>query len=153
MTRQQAIYDVLRGYDTSELVSLVSYINSWCGDLDDMDWREMDTYAIWDYCDDRYTFERILHAAADGSFDPRDDYYRWDGGDLESTDDPDFDLDEIAEWLDDNFDSLHRFLGSYFLSDFEDLYDTDDEPDDDYPDDPTDYDGVDDPDEEEPAKT
>lgn len=119
MARRDRIYDVVKNYGTSDLVSIVSYINSWDGSMGDQDWRAMDMWDIWQNISDSSDFASAMQAAADGDFDPRDDYYRWNGYDLESSDNPDFDLWEIADWIDDHFDRLDDAFGSYYASDFD----------------------------------
>lgn len=154
MTRQERIREVLDNYGTRDLVSIVSYINSWDGSFEGEDWREMDLYEIWESISDSSDFESAMRAASNGDFDPRDDYYRWSYySGLESSDDPDFDLNEIADWINENFHRVDDVLSSYYASDFEDcdVEEPDDDPLDptDWPDDPTDYDGED---EDEPAE-
>lgn len=151
MSRQERIENVLsEEYGTSELVSLVDSINGYNGDLEDQVWQTMDIWEISQYLDESIDLEHLLIAAADGDFDPRHDYYRWDSyGDIVSTDYPDFNLEEIAEWLDDHYDNLANCIGEGFASDFEDCDDEDDSLEHvDWPDDPTDYDGEDDEDDE-----
>lgn len=119
MARRDRIYDVVRDYGTDDLVSIVSYINSWDGSMDDQDWRTMDMWDIWRNIGDSSDFASAMQAAANGDFNPRDDYYRWNGYDLESSDNPDFDLWEIADWIDDHFDRIDDAFGSYYASDFD----------------------------------
>lgn len=152
MTRQQRLCSVLEDYDSRDLVSVVGTIAAYDDSFYDVMWREMDVYDIWSNCYDASCFESILDATASGEFNPNDDYYRWGDYGLESSDCPDFDLDDIATWLDENFDRIDRMFSDYYAADFLGTDDApDDEPDDDYPEDTTDYDGVDDPDEDEPA--
>lgn len=120
MARRDNILSVVSDYATDDLVSIVGSINGWDGSLEEYDWRSMDMWDVWQYVSDSSTFEEIVQRAADGEFDPRDDYYRWGFYGLESSDCPDFDLDEIADWIDDHFDELEDILGNYYASDFDD---------------------------------
>lgn len=120
MARRDNILSVVRDYDTSDLVSIVGSINGWDNSFEEYDWRAMDMWELWQNCNDSSDFEYILTAAANGDFNPNDDYYCWSWNGLESSDCPDFDLDEIADWIDDHFDELENILGNYYASDFDD---------------------------------
>lgn len=151
MTRRERLYSVLEDYDSRDLVSVVGTIAAYDDSFYDVMWREMDVRELWDQCYDSAAFEHILDATASGEFNPNDDYYRWGDYGLESSDCPDFDLDDIATWLDENFDRIDRIFSDYYAEDFLAADDAPEEDDTDWPEDATDYDGVDDPDEDEPS--
>jgi hypothetical protein len=120
MARRDNIFHVLEDYSTDNLVGLVGNINAWDGSFEDDDWRELDIRELWEYCNSSYDFENFLCAAASGDFNPNDEYYRISCYGLESSDCPCFDLGEIADWIDDNFDDLRNTIGDYYAEDFDD---------------------------------
>ena len=154
MTRQQAIYTALQDLYDSDLNSVAWSIYENTSRLGDDDlWRNLDLSEIMYDINDCYAFEQFLQAAADGDFNPRDDYWRWTCYGPESSDTLDYDLDDFAEIIDDHADDnwVHNELPRE-ITDVLDEYASEPEDDDtDWPEDATDYDGVDDPDEDEPA--
>ena len=121
MTRREHIERVLENYDRNDLLSLVGSINAWDGSLEDQNWMPLDMEEIWQcYVGSSGNFEDFVRAAANRDFYPGDDYWRWTAwGGIESTDEPSFDLDEIADWIEDRDEQeLEREIGSYFAQDF-----------------------------------
>lgn len=156
MTRQQAIYTALQDLYDSDLNSVAWSIYENTSRLGDDDlWRNLDLSEIMYDINDCYTFEQFLQAAADGDFNPRDDYWRWTCYGPESSDTLDYDLDDFAEIIDDHADdNWVRNELPREITDVLDEYASEPEEDDtDWPEDATDYDGVDDPDEDEPSQT
>lgn len=154
MTRQQAIYTALQDLYDSDLNSVAWSIYENTSRLGDDDlWRNLDLSEIMYDINDCYVFEQFLQAAADGDFNPRDDYWRWTCYGPESSDTLDYDLVDFAEIIDDHADDnwVHNELPRE-ITDVLDEYASEPEDDDtDWPEDATDYDGVDDPDEDEPS--
>lgn len=117
MTRRERIREFLEELDDSDLLEITSAANSWNSGLEEYNWQHLDMQDIWDnYCNGSDDFEEIVEAAAEGRFDPSHDYYRWWTYGIESTDDPEFDLGEVAEYLDEEFDDLgHILWGGWIL--------------------------------------
>lgn len=153
MTRQQAICEALEDLHYSDLQT-VAYALAERGYLGEDDlWRDLDLSEIMYDVNDADDFRRFLIAARDGDFDPSDDYWRWGCYGIESSNELDYDLDDFAETIDEHSDSrwARRELPSEIVEVLDEWDEPEDEPDDDYPEDTTDYDGVDDPDEDEPS--
>lgn len=131
-SRYDRIVNVLENFSTDDLANLVMCVNAWDGALDHMDWRPMDMWEIMDYIGrDRNTLQNVLESAADGEFNPRDDYFRYYGGGLESTDDPDFDIHDIADWIDERIsygDNLAGIIGDCLADCFVECYEPDYDP-------------------------
>lgn len=153
MTRQEAIYQALEDlhYDDLQTVAYALAERGYLGE-DDL-WRDLDLSEIMYDVNDADDFRRFLIAARDGDFDPSDDYWRWGCYGIESSNELDYDLDDFAETIDEHADSwIRRELPSEIVEVLDEWDDQPDEDDDtDYPEDTTDYDGVDDPDEDEPS--
>lgn len=111
MTRREKIREFLEELDNSDLLEITSAAFSWNNGLEDYNWYPMDLREIWDnYCGSFSCFEDILSAAVGGDFNPHHDYYRLGCYGIESTDDPEIDLGEVAEYLDEEFDDLRNIL-------------------------------------------
>ena len=127
MSQQERVRETLRGYDTADLMSLVSCINSYDGGLDDQTWLPADEFNIADWLTDygrsidSGRLSALLYSARTGEFSERHDYWRVDEyGYPVSTDYPSYDIDEIAEYIVENSDDLREWcLSSYMEDDLE----------------------------------
>ena len=92
---------------------LVAIHNEYCDEVNYVDDR---IYSMGEfnelYCMDGKSPLDIIMDAYGGSFNPNDDWFRWDGlGNLESTDYPGndwIDIDEIADYIVENDDALRN---------------------------------------------
>ena len=112
MTQRERIYRALSERDEYDLRELVSSINSYSGGLTELEFLPMDELTDWltnwgegldtDRLDD------LLRQTLIGEFDDRDPYFRLDSWDDPVSSDGDYsdDIDDIAEYIDDNADEL-----------------------------------------------
>lgn len=152
MTRQEAIYEALErlhDYDLNEVAQTLAERGLF--DEDEI-WHNLDLGEILYQVNDADDFRHFLVAAHDRDFDPRDSYWRnhcYYGP--QSSDDLDYDLDDFAEIIDEYAEeNWTRSELPREIVDVLEEYDTtrDDYDDSAYPTDTTDYDGVDDYEEE-----
>jgi hypothetical protein len=155
MTRQEHIreaLDTLAEWQLNEVARAMAEEGHM--DWEDV-WEELDLREIRAcQCYDTDNFEAILRAAYNRDFDPGDAFWRWGAYGPESCNSPSYDLDDMAECIDDNADcSWVNYLPSEITDAIEEYASEPDDPLDptDWPDDPTDYDGEDE-DEDEPAE-
>ena len=134
MTQRERIYRALSECDEYDLRELVSSINSYSGELTELEFLPMDELTDWltNWGEglDTDRLDRLLRQTRYDDFDERDPYFRFDWtGDPVSSDGSfsSSDIDDIAEYIDDNADDLDR----WGLND--DLADEDDEDDEDDP--------------------
>lgn len=112
MTQRERIYRALSERDEYDLRELVSSINSYSGGLTELEFLPMDELADWlTNWGERLNCSRLddlLRQTRNGEFDDRDPYFRFDSwGDPVSSDgDYSGDIDDIAEYIDDNADEL-----------------------------------------------
>ena len=103
------VLEMLRDMDDYELVAIH---NEYCDEVNYVDDR---IYSMGEfdelYCMDGKSPLDVIRDAFNGSFNPNDDWFRWNGyGNLESTDRPEdwMDLDDIADYIvenDEDFDN------------------------------------------------
>ena len=106
---REEVLEMLRDMDDYELVAIH---NEYCDEVNYVDDR---IYSMGEfdelYCMDGKSPLDVIRDAFNGSFNPNDDWFRWNGyGNLESTDRPEdwMDLDDIADYIvenDEDFDN------------------------------------------------
>lgn len=113
MTQRERIYRALSERDKYDLRELVSSINSYSGGLTELEFLPMDELADWltNWGEglDGSRLDRLLRQTRNGEFDDRDPYFRLDSWDDPVSSDGDYsadDIDDIAEYIDDNADEL-----------------------------------------------
>lgn len=113
MTQRERIARALSERDEYDLRELVSSINSYSGGLTELEFLPMDELADWlTNWGERLNSSRLddlLRQTRNGEFDGRDPYFRLDSWDDPVSSDGDYsadDIDDIAEYIDDNADEL-----------------------------------------------
>lgn len=112
MTQRERIYRALSERDNDDLLELVGSINSYSGGLTELEFLPMDELADWltNWGEglDSSRLDDLLRQTRNGEFDDRDPYFRFDSWDDPISSDGDYsdDLDDIAEYIDDNADEL-----------------------------------------------
>lgn len=114
MTQRERIYRALSERDEYDLRELVSSINSYSGELTELELLPMDELTDWLTNGgeglDSSRLDDLLRQTRNDAFDERDPYFRFDSwGDPISSDGSFFsssDIDDIAEYIDDNVDDL-----------------------------------------------
>lgn len=112
MTQRERIYRALSERDEYDLRELVSSINSYSGGLTELEVLPMDELADWltNWGEglDSSRLDDLLRQTRIGEFDDRDPYFRLDswGDPVSSEGDYSGDIDDIAEYIDDNVDDL-----------------------------------------------
>lgn len=141
MTQRERIYRALSECDEYDLRELVSSINSYSGGLTELEFLDMDELADWltNWGEglDSSRLDDLLRQTRNGEFDDRDPYFRFDSWDDPVSSDGSFsssDIDDIAEYIDDNAEDLPYWGLSDGLADA--IRDALDDPEDDE-DDPT----------------
>lgn len=141
MTQRERIYRALSERDEYDLRVLVSNINSYSGELTELEFLPMDELTDWltNWGEglDSSRLDDLLRQTRNGEFDDRDPYFRFDSWDDPVSSDGSFsssDIDDIAEYIDDNADDLPYWGLSDGLADS--IRDALDDPEDDE-DDPT----------------
>lgn len=116
MTQRERIYRALSECDEYDLRELVSSINSYSGELTELEFLPMDELTDWltNWGEglDTDRLDRLLRQTRYDDFDERDPYFRFDWtGDPVSSDGSfsSSDIDDIAEYIDDNADDLYRW--------------------------------------------
>lgn len=124
MTQRERIYRALSERDEYDLRELVSSIHRYSGELTELEFLPMDELTDWltnwgegldtDRLDD------LLRNTRNDEFDARDPYFRFDWTGVPVSSDGSFsssDIDDIAEYIDDNADDLDRWGLNYDLAD------------------------------------
>lgn len=113
MTQRERIYRALSERDSYDLHELVASINSYSGGLTELEFLPMDELADWltNWGErlDSSRLDDLLRQTRNGEFDDRDPYFRFDSWDDPVSSDGDYsadDIDDIAEYIDDNADEL-----------------------------------------------
>lgn len=113
MTQRERIYRALSERDEYDLRELVSGINSYSSELTELEFLPMDELTDWltNWGDgiDSSRLDDLLRQTRNGDFDERDPYFRFDSWDDPVSSDGSFsssDIDDIAEYIDDNADDL-----------------------------------------------
>lgn len=112
MTQRERIYRALSERDEYDLHELVSSINSYSGGLTELEFLPMDELTDWltNWGEglDSSRLDDLLRQTRNGEFDDRDPYFRFDSWDDPVSSDGDYsgDIDDIAEYIDDNADEL-----------------------------------------------
>ena len=112
MTQRERIYRALYERDNDDLFELVSSINSYSGWLTELEFLPMDELADWltNWGEglDSSRLDDLLRQTRNDEFDERDPYFRLDSWDDPVSFDGDYsdDIDDIAEYIDDNADEL-----------------------------------------------
>lgn len=113
MTQRERIARALSERDEYDLRELVSSINIYSGGLIELEFLPMDELADWlTNWGERLNSSRLddlLRQTRNGEFDGRDPYFRLDSWDDPVSSDGDYsadDIDDIAEYIDDNADEL-----------------------------------------------
>lgn len=115
MTQRERIYRALYERDNDDLLELVGSINSYSGGLTELELLPMDELADWltNWGEglDSSRLDDLLRQTRNDEFDEREPYFRLDSwGDPVSSDgDYSGDIDDIAEYIDDNADELDRW--------------------------------------------
>lgn len=116
MTQRERIYRALSERDEYDLRELVSSINSYSGGLTELEFLPMDELTDWltNWGEglDTDHLDRLLRQTRYDDFDERDPYFRfdWTGDPVSSDGSFSFsDIDDIAEYIDDNADELDRW--------------------------------------------
>lgn len=116
MTQRERIYRALSECGDYDLHELVGCINSYSGGLTELELLPMDELADWltNWGErlDNSRLEDLLRQTRNGEFDDRDPYFRFDSWDDPVSSDGDYsgsDIDDIAEYIDDNADELDRW--------------------------------------------
>lgn len=113
MTQRERIYRALSERDEYDLRELVAYINSYSCGLTELELLPMDELTDWltnwgERLDDS-RLDALLRQTRIGEFDDRDPYFRFDAYDDPVSSDGSFsssDIDDIAEYIDDNANEL-----------------------------------------------
>lgn len=113
MTQRERIARALSERDDYDLHDLVACINSYSGGLTELELLPMDELADWltNWGEglDSSRLDDLLRQTRNGDFDDRDPYFRLDSWDDPVSSDGDYsedDIDDIAEYIDDNADEL-----------------------------------------------
>lgn len=112
MTQRERITRALSERDDYDLHELVGCINSYSGGLTALEFLPMDELTDWltnwDERLDSSRLDDLLRQTRNGEFDDRDPYFRLDSWDdpVSSNGDYSDDIDDIAEYIDDNADEL-----------------------------------------------
>lgn len=112
MTQRERIARALSERDEYDLRELVSSINSYSGGLTELEFLPMDELTDWltNWGEglDNSRLDDLLRQTRNGEFDDRDPYFRFDpwGDPVSSDGDYSGDIDDIAEYIDDNADEL-----------------------------------------------
>ncbi len=112
MTQRERIARALSERDDYDLHELVVGINSYSGGLTELEFLPMDELADWltNWGEglDSSRLDDLLRQTRIGEFDDRDPYFRLDSWDDPVSSDGDYsgDIDDIAEYIDDNADEL-----------------------------------------------
>lgn len=113
MTQRERIYRALSERDEYDLRELVSSINSYSGGLTELEFLPMDELTDWltNWGEglDSSRLDDLLRQTRNDEFDERDPYFRFDSWDDPVSSDGSFsssDIDDIAEYIDDNVDDL-----------------------------------------------
>ena len=113
MTQRERIYRALSECDDYDLHELVGCINSYSGGLTELEFLPMDELTDWltNWGErlDSSRLDDLLRQTRNGEFDERDPYFRFDSWDDPVSSDGSFsssDIDDIAEYIDDNADEL-----------------------------------------------
>lgn len=112
MTQRERIYRALSERDEYDLRELVSSINSYSGGLTELEFLDMDELTDWltNWGEglDTDRLDSLLYQTRYGYFDERDPYFRFDDDDPVSSDGSfsSSEIDDIAEYIDDNADEL-----------------------------------------------
>lgn len=141
MTQRERIYRALSERGENDLLELVGSINSYSGGLTEMEFLPMDELTDWltNWGEglDSSRLDDLLRQTRNDEFDERDPYFRFDSWDDPVSSDGSFsssDIDDIAEYIDDNAEDLPYWGLSDGLADA--IRDALDDPEDDE-DDPT----------------
>lgn len=141
MTQRERIYRALSERDEYDLRELVGSINSYSGGLTELEFLPMDELTDWltNWGErlDSSRLDDLLRQTRNDEFDERDPYFRFDSWDDPVSSDGSFsssDIDDIAEYIDDNAEDLPYWGLSDGLADS--IRDALDDPEDDE-DDPT----------------
>lgn len=113
MTQRERIYRALSERDEYDLRVLVSNINSYSGELTELEFLPMDELTDWltNWGEglDSSRLDDLLRQTRNDEFDERDPYFHFDSWDDPVSSDGSFsssDIDDIAEYIDDNADDL-----------------------------------------------
>lgn len=112
MTQRERIARALSERDNDDLLELVGSINSYSGGLTELELLPMDELADWltNWGEglDSSRLDDLLRQTRNGEFDDRDPYFRFASWDDPVSSDGDYsdDIDDIAEYIDDNADEL-----------------------------------------------
>lgn len=113
MTQRERITRALSECDDYDLHELVSGINSYSSELTELEFLPMDELTDWltNWGDglDSSRLDDLLRQTRNGDFDERDPYFRFDSWDDPVSSNGSFssrDIDDIAEYIDDNADDL-----------------------------------------------
>lgn len=113
MTQRERIYRALFERDNDDLLELVGSINSYSGGLTELEFLPMDELADWltNWGEglDSSRLDDLLRQTRNDEFDERDPYFRFVSWDDPVSSDGSFsssDIDDIAEYIDDNADEL-----------------------------------------------
>lgn len=112
MTQRERIYRALSERDDDDLHELVVSINCYSGGLTELEFLPMDELPDWltNWGEglDSSRLDDLLRQTRNGEFDDRDPYFRFDSWDDPVSSDGDYsgDIDDIAEYIDDNADEL-----------------------------------------------
>lgn len=112
MTQRERIARALSERDNDDLHELVGSINSYSGGLTELEFLPMDELTDWltNWGEelDSSRLDDLLRQTRNGEFDDRDPYFRLDSWDDPVSSDGDYsgDIDDIAEYIDDNADEL-----------------------------------------------
>ena len=112
MTQRERITRALSERDDYDLHELVGCINSYSGGLTALEFLPMDELTDWltNWGErlDSSRLDDLLRQTRNGEFDDRDPYFRFDSWDDPVSSDGDYsdDIDDIAEYIDDNADEL-----------------------------------------------
>ena len=113
MTQRERIYRALSERDNYDLHELVGGINCYSGGLTELEFLPMDELTNWltNWGErlDSSRLDDLLRQTRIGDFDDRDPYFRFDSWDDPVSSDGDYsadDIDDIAEYIDDNADEL-----------------------------------------------
>lgn len=113
MTQRERITRALSERDNDDLHELVDSINSYSGGLTELEFLPMDELTDWltNWGErlDSSRLDDLLRQTRNGEFDDRDPYFRFDSWDDPVSSDGDYsagDIDDIAEYIDDNADEL-----------------------------------------------
>lgn len=115
MTQRERIYRALSERDNDDLLELVGSINSYSGGLTELEFLPMDELADWltNWGEglDSSRLDDLLRQTRNGEFDDRDPYFRLDSWNAPVSSNGDYsdDIDDIAEYIDDNADELDRW--------------------------------------------